>query len=110
LALFLALACGCTGGASADTELYWTAEQAESIRSVRGLTVRRSECRGQGEPVESGRYRHFRCVAGARATSDPYPIDTVAVLYVLHPRARYQGPASQHRLTDVRFIGGPGIP
>jgi hypothetical protein len=53
-------------------------------------------------------YSRFECLAGARAAFQRY--DTVAVLYVLHPLEEYDGPTSRHRLTDVRFIGGPGVP
>jgi len=30
-------------------------------------------------------------------------------MYVLRPLGKYDGPHSAHRLTNVRFIGGPGI-
>jgi hypothetical protein len=73
--------------------------------------VRVRECRGLGRPVTVGgirRYRHFRCLAGARAAGERY--DTVAVRYILHPLGRYVGKRSRHALTQVRFTGGPGIP
>jgi hypothetical protein len=93
----------------------WTVRQAESVNTIRGMHVRVHECLGVGRGVTRKgitRYRHFSCVAGARAASDPYDIDvdTVGVLYVLHPLRRYIGPRSRHALTQVRFIGGPGIP
>jgi hypothetical protein len=69
------------------------------------------ECHGLGQPMTVGRhrrYRHFRCVAGTRAPWETY--DTIAVLYVLHPLGPYAGPRSRYTLTQVRFIGGPGIP
>jgi hypothetical protein len=105
------LATGCTR--SEAREVGWTRQQAESITVVRGMSVRVRECRGQGSPVareDAPTFRSFRCLAGARARSDPYGIDTVAVVYVLRPAAPYEGPASKHRLLDVRFIGGPGVP
>jgi hypothetical protein len=43
-----------------------------------------------------------------RASFDHY--DTVAVLYILHPLGDYIGPNSGHRLSNVRFVGGPGVP
>jgi hypothetical protein len=84
----------------------WTVARAESVSTVRGMRVRVHECRGVGQGVmRKGitRYRHFRCVAGARASFQDY--DSVAVVYVLHalPRNRFV-------LTNVRFIGGPGVP
>jgi hypothetical protein len=89
----------------------WTVQQAESITSIRGLTVRVRSCRGvdgdQGGG-RNGRFQRFACVAGARAEFDRY--DTVGILYVLHPLEDYDGVSSRHRLTEVRFLGGPGIP
>lgn len=90
---------------------YWRAAQAMSISTVRSMPVRVRECHGLGRPRTPGgsrRYRHFRCVAGARAPWETY--DTIAVLYVLHPLGPYVGPRSRYALTRVRFIGGPGIP
>jgi hypothetical protein len=29
---------------------------------------------------------------------------------VLHPLSDYENSTSRHRLTNVRFVGGPGIP
>jgi hypothetical protein len=102
-----------TGDVDAGGNRLWTTMQAESISVVRGMPVRVHYCRGldgadrrRAEP----RFTRFRCLAGARASSDPYGVETIAVLYVLHPLAPYHGPGSKHRLTNVRFIGGPGIP
>jgi hypothetical protein len=89
----------------------WTVQQAESITSIRGLAVRVRSCRGidgHQRGGRKGRFQRFACVAGARATFDRY--DTVGILYVLHPLESYDGANSRHRLTDVRFLGGPGIP
>jgi hypothetical protein len=106
------LSAGCMGSEARDGEIGWTRQQAESITVVRGMSVRVRHCRGLGSPVEQAEreYRSFRCLAGARARFDPYGIDTVAILYVLHPVAPYASPSSGHRLSHVRFIGGPGIP
>lgn len=104
---------GCASSEPSESQSRWTTEQAESITVVRGMSVRVRYCRGLGSAREERgrpRYTRFRCLAGGRATVDRYPIDTVAVRYVLHPLAPYAGPGSSHRLTEVRFIGGPGIP
>jgi hypothetical protein len=89
----------------------WTVQQAESITSVRGQPVRVRHCRGAGSSERRGDavlYSRFKCLAGARASFQQF--DTVAVLYVIHPLADYDGRTSRHRLTNVRFIGGPGVP
>lgn len=115
LVLMTIAAGGC--GEKSETEPgsgpHWTARQAESITSIRGMRVRVRSCRGIGVAArgdgEPG-YRRFHCLAGARATPDPYGFDTVAVFYVLHPLVAYAGPTSRHRVANVRFVGGPGIP
>jgi hypothetical protein len=81
--------------------------EAESIRVIRGTPVNVRSCRGVGEN-ESGRFRRFDCVAGARLETDP--VDTVAVLYELRPIGPFEGTRSRYTLTNVRFVGGPGIP
>lgn len=85
----------------------WTERQAESIASIRGMPVHDAECRGLGAGEEA-EYKRFDCMAGGRAPWQTY--DTVAVSYVLHPLAEYDGPRSRHRVTRVRFVGGPGVP
>jgi hypothetical protein len=85
----------------------WTVRQAESIRVIRGMPVNVRSCRAIG-PGESGRFRRFDCVAGARLQTDP--VDTVAVLYELRPLGPYDGARSRYVLAKVRFFGGPGIP
>ena len=90
---------------------YWRTVQAESIASIRGMPMRVHDCRGLGRAVVADgvrRYRHFRCVAGARAPWEEH--DTVAVLFVLHPLSPYVGRRSRHAFSEVRFIGGPGVP
>lgn len=74
---------------------------------MRGTPVTARHCRGAG-PEKGDGYGRFECVAGARAPTDAY--DTVAVHYVLLPLGEYEGPKSPHRLTNVTFVGGPGIP
>jgi hypothetical protein len=106
LLLVSCVAAGCTD-ADAPSERVWTEHQAESITSVRGTPVRVRDCRGRGKKQDD-RYSSFDCLAGARNTLDRY--DTVGVFYVLHPLGKYEGPTSAHRLTNVRFVGGPGIP
>jgi hypothetical protein len=90
---------------------YWQTWQAESISTIRGMHVRALECRGLGRALTDGgvrRYRRFRCVAGTRAPWETY--DTIAVFYVLRPLGPYVGARSRQTLTQVHFIGGPGIP
>jgi hypothetical protein len=85
----------------------WTVPQAETIATVRGMRIHNSDCRGE-PPSRSERYQRFTCVAGTGLPSDRY--DTVAVTYVLRPLGEYRGAASKYVLSDVHFIGGPGIP
>lgn len=53
-------------------------------------------------------YERFDCVGGTRPAWEAY--DTIAVFYELRPLEEYVGLRSRHRLTSVRFVGGPGIP
>jgi hypothetical protein len=101
--------CG-TASAHDRPGAYWRIAHAKSISNVRGMPVRVRECRGLGRALIEGvnRYRHFRCVAATRAPWQMY--DTVAVFYVLHPLGPYVGPRSPYTLTQVRFVGGPGVP
>jgi hypothetical protein len=107
--LALALTAGCGGSANDASAPSWTAEQAESIVVVRGMPVRVRYCHGLG-PSDDRRYSRFDCLASASAARDPYPFETVAVVYVLHPLEEYAGTKSRHRLSRVKFYGGPGIP
>jgi hypothetical protein len=104
-ALVAVLATACAGGG--DSRVDWTEREAESITTIRSLPANVLECEGLGTP-EDGRYLRFDCTAGTRAPWETY--DTIAVRYVLHPVDEYDGPDSRHRLTNVKFIGGPGIP
>ncbi len=100
----------CGSGTHAD-DIYWEVRQAESITTIRSMLVHVRECHGVGPAhiVNGVRlYRRFRCLAGTRAPRDTY--DTVGVFYTLRPLGPYSGPKSRHRLTRVRFMGGPGIP
>jgi hypothetical protein len=105
--LLSALALSMMFAACGAHQARWTAAQAESIGVVRGTPVNDPQCRGVGPPMDE-RYDRFRCTAGARRPSET--VDTVAVLYELVPEEEYAGPASAHRLENVSFVGGPGIP
>lgn len=110
----LIAAAAAAAGCSADDDpapVTWTVEQAMSITEVRSLSARVRECEGLGRPVDAddgARYPRFGCFAGIRAY--PYDFESIAVFFVLAPLEEYDGPASRHRLTSVRFVGGPGIP
>jgi hypothetical protein len=103
LAAGLAALAACGG----EEPIRWTATQAESISVVRGTPINSPSCTGVGRPLD-GRYERFRCTAGARRPGET--LDTVAVNYELEPEEEYSGPGSAHRLENVSFLGGPGIP
>jgi hypothetical protein len=103
--LVVLVSAGCANGDKSSDRL-WTVRQAESITSIRGTPVRVRHCRGRGG--DANRFESFECLASSRAASDRY--DTVGVFYVLHPLGEYEGRRSNYRLSNVRFIGGPGIP
>jgi hypothetical protein len=103
LLLMLTLLAACGG----DDAPRWTVAQAQSIAVVRGTRVNDARCRGIGGKVDE-RYERFSCTAGARRSTEA--LDTVAVLYELVPEETYAGPGSAHRLENVSFVGGPGIP
>jgi hypothetical protein len=103
----VALSCVLVGCADSESVVRWTEREAESIRSVRSLPVNDAECRGLGKE-DGGEHARFECTAGTRAPWETY--DTIAVFYVLHPLGEYEGPRSRHRLTNVKFVGGPGVP
>jgi hypothetical protein len=110
-AVLLATSCAaaCANGDTPSREA-WTVREAESITSIRGMSVRVRHCRGLGRGTNDAtlRYRRFACVAGARRPAERF--DTVGVFYELHPLGAYQGARSKYSLTNVRFVGGPGIP
>ena len=100
--LILALS-GCSN--DAPREVGWTIERAESVTTIRGMTVRAPACLGRGAPVGSGkprRFRRFDCEARARPPGESR--DTVGVYYEIRLDA-----AGGYVLDDVRFIG-PGVP
>jgi hypothetical protein len=104
------VAAGCDGS-SDPSPPRWTEAQAESVSRVRSLPVRNARCRGVGRPAMDDGVRtfaRFECVAGGRAPWQRY--DTIAVFYVLRPLEAFDRPRSRHRLAEVRFVGGPGIP
>jgi hypothetical protein len=105
VALAIVFAAACSGGG--DSAPGWTEREAESITTIRSLPATVRGCEGLGES-DDGRYARFECLAGTRAAWESY--DTIAVTYVLHPLDEYDGPRSRHRLTNVKFVGGPGIP
>ena len=109
LAFVACLAAGCAGS-NGPSDPHWTEAQAASVKNIRGQPVRVRSCRGIGpsDEVDGSRvYRMFDCVAGTRQPWERY--DTVAVFYVLNVLGEYEGPRSRHRLTKVRFLGGPGV-
>lgn len=104
----LAVAIGLAGCSRSDTrDDGWTVRQAESITTIRGTAVSVRSCRGIGSE-RNERFRRFECVAGARRPTDP--VDTVAVFYELRPIGPYDADRPRYELTNVRFVGGPGIP
>jgi hypothetical protein len=110
LAVVTCVGAACGSGDRPNVPL-WTVLQAQSITFVRGQPVRVHSCRGSGagERHEGTRaYSRLECLAGARTAFQRY--DTVAVLYVVLPLEKYDGPESRYKLTNVRFIGGPGVP
>jgi hypothetical protein len=105
MGLATVFAAACSGGG--DSGPGWTEREAESITTIRSLPATVRGCEGLGES-DDDRYTRFDCLAGTRAAWQTY--DTIAVRYVLHPLDEYDGPRSRHRLTNVKFVGGPGIP
>ena len=104
-ALLVAVIASTSPGCGAENNA-WTVARAEAIDSVRGLPVRVRERRGRGERLgERGRarYRRLSCVAGARLPGERF--DTVAVLFDVRPTGD-----DDHKLENVQFVGGPGIP
>jgi hypothetical protein len=110
LLLLAIVAAGCLGADTVD-EPRWTEPEATAITTIRGMRVRAVRCRGLGpHELRDNRntFARFDCLAQTRAPFQRY--DTVTVLYVLHPLDEYEGRRRPHRLTNVRFVGGPGIP
>jgi hypothetical protein len=110
LVLLAIVAAGCAGADTAD-EPRWTEPEATAITTIRGMPVRAVRCRGLGpQDIRDDRktFTRFDCLAQTRAPWQRY--DTVTVLYVLRPLDEYERHRQPHRLTNVRFVGGPGIP
>jgi hypothetical protein len=110
LVLLAIVAAGCAGADTAD-EPRWTEPEATAITTIRGMPVRAVRCRGLGpQEIRDDRktFTRFDCLAQTRAPWQRY--DTVTVLYVLRPLDEYERHRRPHRLTNVRFVGGPGIP
>jgi hypothetical protein len=93
-----ALAAGC--GGDSPPSRFWTVEEAESIKVVRGTRLAITDCRGLGETRDSA-YRRFRCTG--RVVAPATPQLPVRVRYVLNPRGVYQGRRSAYLATSVRF-------
>lgn len=110
LLLLAVVATGCATADSPHTPR-WTEPEAAAITTVRGMPVRVVRCRGLGSNESQDdrkAFARFDCLAQTRAPWQRY--DTITVTYVLHPLGEYEGARSPHRLTNVHFVGGPGIP
>jgi hypothetical protein len=108
--LVAGLAAGCNG-ADGQSAAAWTRAQAEAVDTIRGMRVHVRECRGvRDRRVDDGvvRYTRFACAAGARRRGERY--DTVGIFYTLRPLAAFERDRPRYELTNVRFIGGPGVP
>jgi hypothetical protein len=101
LTLLAATACGESRPAK-----FWTVEEAESIKSVRGAKLNTTVCTGLGESRSSA-YRRFSCTGTTTAAS--HPELPVRVRYVLNPRGDYRGPRSAYLATEV-FFDSFGVP
>jgi hypothetical protein len=99
LCLLGALSLSACGGSTAPPT-FWTVEQAESIRVIRGTPLATTNCGGLGESRDSA-YRRFRCTG--RVVPKAVPQLPVRVRYVLNPRGAYEGGGSAYLATSVRF-------
>jgi hypothetical protein len=95
-----ALATGAGCGASDRPAKFWTVEEAESIRAIRGTPLRTTDCRGVGKSRDST-YRRFSCVGIVVPRSLPQL--PVRVRYALNPRGRFDGAHSAYLATNVHF-------
>jgi hypothetical protein len=77
----LATSAGC--GGSDRPARFWTVEEAEAIRAIRGTPLRTTDCRGVGKSRDSAD-RRFSCVGTIVLQSLPQL--PVLVRYVLNPR------------------------
>jgi hypothetical protein len=103
LVLVVLLAAACTESRPAG---FWTVEEAESIRSVRGAKLESTQCKGVGRERASG-YRRFSCVGTTLPTA--LPEVPVRVRYVLNARGEYRGADSAYLATDV-YYDSFGVP
>jgi hypothetical protein len=90
-------ASACTDSRPAD---FWTVEEAETIRTIRGTTLQATECKGIGQSRSSG-YRRFSCIG--ETTPKALPELPVRVTYVLNTRGEYREERSAYLATDVHF-------
>jgi hypothetical protein len=97
LLVTLLLTSACTDSRPAE---FWTVEQAESIRSIRGTMLQTATCTGIGESRASG-YRRFSC--SGSTTPEALPDLPVRVTYILNSRGEYRGRHSAYLATDVHF-------
>jgi hypothetical protein len=95
LVVLVMLGCG-----SSSPGVYWTVEQAESIKRVRGTPLKTTTCNGVGKGHAS-RYRRFSCVGVIVPPSAPNR--PVRVRYVLNTRGKYEGDKSSYLATRVYF-------
>jgi hypothetical protein len=95
LVVLVMLGCG-----SASPGVYWTVEQAESIKRVRGTALETTTCKGVGK-AHASRYRRFSCVGVIVPPSAPNR--PVRVRYVLNTRGKYEGDQSSYLATRVYF-------
>ena len=79
---------------------FWTVEQAESIKSVRGTSLEKTGCTGVGSSRDSA-YRRFSCVGTTKASALPQV--PIRVRYVLNSRGEYRGARSAYLATNVYF-------
>jgi hypothetical protein len=99
LIAFVLAAAGCDHGDPVPGT-FWTVQQAESIRTVRGTPLARTECSGLREGREE-RYGRFSCVGVTWPPSTPQL--KVRVRYVLDPAGPYRGTRSAYLATNVHF-------
>jgi hypothetical protein len=96
---FVFAAAGCEHGDPLPGT-FWTVQQAESIRAVRGTPLARTECSGL-RPGRDERYGRFSCVGVTWPPSTPQL--KVRVRYVLNPAGPYLGTRSAYLATNVHF-------
>jgi hypothetical protein len=88
------------GDGSSRPPTFWTVEQAESIKVIRGTPLRTTKCTGFGEERDSA-FRRFLCIG--KVVPRAAPQLPVRVRYLLNPRGAYRGRHSAYLATNVRF-------